>query len=160
MKIPLSQGKVAIVGPKDYAYLIQWKWCYYNHHSNGGYAIRTDYTNGKRTVYMHRVILERKGFKNFANTDHRNRDKLDNQRKNLRPATVKQNQCNRDMQSNNTSGYKGVYWHKRDRNWQAYIQVNGKRIYLGYYDNLKEAAQAYNKAALKYHGEFARLNKV
>lgn len=154
MKIPLSQGKFTIVGPKDYTFLMRWKWCYAKHHSGNGYAVRTD-TNGK-TILMHRVILERIGYKNFVNSDHTNRNKLDNRRCNLRPATSRQSVCNRRKQRNNTSGYIGV---SRNRSkWRARIRVNGKYIPLGNYNNSKEAAQAYNEAALKHHGEFAVLN--
>lgn len=107
---------------------------------------------------MHRVILERMGFKDFAQSDHINQDKLDNRRYNLRPATFSQNGCNQGVQKNNTSGYKGVFWNQGK--WMTQIKVDGKVIYLGYYDDPKEAARAYNKAALKYHGEFAVLNEV
>jgi len=153
VKIPLTQGKFAIVGPKDYAYLMQWKWCC--HH---GYATRTDYTSGKRTIGMHRVILERMGFKDFAHSDHINGDPLDNCRCNLRPATFSQNGCNRGKQKNNTSGHTGVSW-KRGK-WWAYLRVKKKYLHLGYFDDLKEAACAYDEAALKYHGEFATVNGI
>jgi hypothetical protein len=159
-KIPLTQGKFAIVDVCDYVYLMQWKWHYQKQRSSKGYAARTDRTSGQRTVRMHRVILEQMGYKNFTHSDHQNRNKLDNRRGNLRSATDSQNQHNQGTRRNNTSGYKGVCWHKRDKKWQARICVNGKYIYLGYYDDSKEAALAYNEAALKYHGEFAALNEV
>ena len=57
--------------------------------------------------------------------------------------------------SSNTSGYKGVSWYKRDRKWQAGIKVNGKFIYLGLFNDPKEAHEAYIKAAKKHFGEFA-----
>jgi hypothetical protein len=60
----------------------------------------------------------------------------------------------------NKSGYKGVYFNKRDSNWRARIQLNKKEIHIGCYINIKDAARAYNEAALKYHGEFANLNKI
>jgi len=152
LKIPLTQGRVAIVGPRDYAFLNQWRWSYHN-----GYAVRTDCVNGK-TILMHRVILERMGHKNFARSDHINRNRLDNRRCNLRPATSSQSQCNRSKQNNNTSGYTGVSWYQGK--WYAQIMVNRKHIHLKCCDDSKEAARVYNKAALKYHGKFASLNEV
>jgi hypothetical protein len=108
---------------------------------------------------MHRVVLDRKGFKNFAISDHKDRNPLNNQRHNLRVASQVQNNRNQRRYKNNQSGYVGVSWHQK-RKWWARIGVDGKRISLGCYDDPKEAAKAYNKAALKYHGEFAVLNKV
>jgi len=148
MKIPLTQGKFAIVGSKDYAFLMQWKWYYGN-----GYTVR----NSKQ-ILMHRVILERMGFKNFVKSDHINRNTLDNRRCNLRPATNGQSQCNRGKRKDNTSGYIGVSWHQGK--WRADVRVNKKHIYLGRYNDPREAARAYNEAVLKYHGEFAVLNGV
>lgn len=151
-KIPLTRGKVAIVDDCDYDYLMQWKW-YYHKARSKGYA-RRSYC----TVYMHRLILERMGFKNFARSDHINRDKLDNRRCNLRPATDRQSNCNRGKPNNNTSGYTGVCWDKAREKWYVQIQVNGKNMYIGRYDDLKEAVRVRNKAVLKYHGEFAVLS--
>ena len=157
MKIKLTQGKYAIVGPLDYTYLMQWKW-YYNKAHKGGYAVRIDRTNSQRLIYMHRVILKRMGYEDFAASDHINRDKLDNRRCNLRPATDRQSACNRSKFKTNTSGYIGVYWHKSAQKWRALIQVNGKLKHLGLYDDLKEAVRVRDKATLKYHEKFAVLN--
>ena len=156
MTIPLTQGKVAIVDAEDYEYLNQWKWYYAQ-----GYAVRTECINGRqRQVLMHRVILERMGFKDFEDSDHINRNKIDNRRLNLRATTHQQNTCNRGKQTSNTSGYKGVYWSKQRKKWVARIYVDGKYVNLKGFINKKEAARVYNTAALMYHGEFAVLNEV
>lgn len=106
---------------------------------------------------MHQdVIGENKG----GNIDHINHDTLDNRRENLRPCTVSQNGANQGVRVNNTSGFKGVSLFKRDQVWQAYINMFGKRRHLGYYATPIEAALAYDRAALEYHGEFAMTNKA
>ena len=87
--------------------------------------------------------------------DHINGDKLDNRIENLRAATVGQNQHNRKTNANNTSGYKGVSWNKGCNKWLSQIKLEGKRIHLGYFDNLEEAAEVVRKAREELHGDFA-----
>lgn len=123
------------------------------------YAIRKIYVNGKyQNIHMHRVILSRKLERELLPTeyvDHINGNGLDNRRENLRLATKATNGANRGKPATNTSGYKGVSWHKRDETWQAFISVNGKRIHLGCFDTPELANEAVIKAREKYHGEFA-----
>lgn len=158
-KIPLTQGKVALVDDKDYEALMKWKWFYLTSPiSKLGYAARTVKVNGKRKhILMHRVILNTPfGYQ----TDHVNGDGLDNRKVNLRIATRSQNQCNTNKRQDNTSGFKGVSWHKQNKRWQAYIGLKAKQIYLGLFKDKDEAALAYNEAAIKLHGEFAHLNQI
>lgn len=119
-EINLTQGKKAIVDDDMYEYLSQWKWCY-----SHGYAIRqSSRVNGKQhTIWMHRQIMATpKGME----TDHIDRNKLNNQYHNLRICTRSQNTMNTGVHVDNTSGFKGVTWHKRKLGWQAQIRVNGK----------------------------------
>lgn len=153
LKIPLTQGKFALVDDCDYEHVMQWKWYYHN-----GYAVRNRPGRGNGLIRMHRVILERMGFIDFEECDHVNRDGVDNRQRNLRTATRRQNGCNRGKQRNNTSGYIGVHWH--GRKWQVRISINGKQKHLGYFDDKKEAARVYNLAARMHRGEFAVLNEV
>lgn len=108
---------------------------------------------------MHRVILEYYG-KEIENigTDHKNGNGLDNQKHNLRIANKQQNNFNQKSYNNSSSKFKGITWDKESKRWRANITVSGKYIYLGRFNDEIEAAQAYNNAALKYQGEFARLN--
>ena len=156
-KIPLTQGKVALVDDEDYEWLSQWKW---NAYRDKGvwYAKRQDWNGGKeRTIRMHREIL---GLKDpEVPVDHRNHDGLDNQKSNLREASGNKNQSNMRKQADRSSRYKGVSWRKDNSKWAAYIRNDGHLFHLGYFANEEDAAQAYNRAAIICFGEFAELNK-
>jgi hypothetical protein len=108
-----------------------------------------------KSYRAHRLIfLMHKGY--LPKTiDHINGDKLDNRIENLRAATVGQNQHNRKTNANNTSGYKGVSWNKGCNKWLSQIKLEGKRIHLGYFDNVEEAAEVMRKAREELHGDFA-----
>jgi hypothetical protein len=103
---------------------------------------------------LHRAIMD---FPQ-GQVDHRNRDKLDCRKSNLREATHAQNITNRLCSDLNTSGYKGVHWNKRKQRWTARITHNGRRFFLGNFKTAEEAAIIYNEAAKKYHQEFCGLN--
>lgn len=154
-RILLNQNKFTTVDDEDFGYLNQWHW-YIGHN---GYAIRRDIHHNKKdkrkTFHIHRLVLNTPdGF--F--TDHINGDKLDNRKENLRIADKTQNNFNRGIPKNNTSGYKGVSWDRLRQKWEVSTTVRGKKIHLGRFDSKRDAALAYNQAALKYHNEFARLN--
>ena len=156
-QIPLTQGQVALVDDVDYKYLNQWKW----YLLSSGYAARKSQKGEykkRKLILMHREIA--KQFLNIKEKfiDHIDRNPLNNYRSNLRVASNSQNQANSRKQQNNTSGFKGVSQHKNK--WRACIIVNYHKHHLGCFTNKIEAAQAYNKAALKYFGKFARLNEV
>jgi hypothetical protein len=113
---------------------------------------------GRFTLYMHRLIA---GAGPGETVDHINRDPTDNRGANLRIATASQNGANRGpdrRKLGTTSRHKGVSWDKSRKKWGAYIHVDGKTRGLGRFDTEREAAVAYNKAALETWGEFARLN--
>lgn len=90
--------------------------------------------------------------------DHKDRNSHNNLKENLRLATRSQNAANRNLQSNNSSGYRGVNFHKLRKRWQASIKVEGTWIYLGMFDTKEAAAREYDKAAKHNFGEFANLN--
>lgn len=106
---------------------------------------------------MHRQILGL-AHNDPRNGDHKNGDKLDNRRSNLRIASSVENRQNVGIRKNNRSGYKGVSWSRVANKWHAYITVNWKKVHLGSFDNIIEAARAYDASALYHFGEFACLN--
>jgi hypothetical protein len=157
--IPLTKGQYTIVWESDYVWLMKWKW--YAHkspHVKLFYAVRGADVGGKRRIIpMHRQLLglahgdPRKG-------DHiSTRETLDNRGSNLRIASNSESQCNRGIQNNNTSGFKGVSWHSQRNRWRATIKINRVNIYLGLFDTREEAYSAYCYAANKLHGRFANL---
>jgi len=89
--------------------------------------------------------------------DHINRNTGDNRWCNLREVDSSQNQYNKSIQRNNTSGTTGVSWHAVNKKWVAKIRVENRTIYLGTFNTLKEAKDARNSAAKKYHKHYARI---
>jgi hypothetical protein len=153
-EIPLTQGKVALVDDEDFEELNKYKWRA-RKGKNTFYAKRSTKRPNQKTIEMHRQIL---GFPAGFQTDHRDGNGLNNQRSNLRICTISQNQHNTGKQKRNTSGYKGVCFHKNAKRFIALIMVNRKSTHLGYFNTAIEAALAYDAAAIKLHGEFAQLN--
>lgn len=122
--------------------------------NNAGYVhIKIDYKSYK----AHRLAwLYMTGEVPAERIDHINGNPSDNRWCNLRLATHSQNIANSKRPATNTSGYKGVSWHKRTKKWAARIGVGGTRKFIGYYDTPEEAHRAYVDAAEKTHGVFAR----
>lgn len=158
IEIQLTQGKVAVVDTADYGLVSQYKWHAMKvpHVDDLWYATTNVYAGGRQArVYMHRLIMNApKG----VEVDHANHNGLDNRRENLRLASRSQNHGNMRKIRGTTSRYKGVCWYKRNGKWGARIQPRSTFIHLGYFDSEEEAARAYDAAAIRYFGEFARLN--
>lgn len=152
--LPLSQGKHAIVDEADYEWLSQWKWCAASFNGKW-YAARMRRKPESGIALMHREIM---GAAAGEYTDHINGDGLDNRRENLRLCSHAQNMSNSRHRSNNKSGFRGVDRPNPKGRWRAKITVNRRSIHLGYYDAKEEAARAYDEAAIRYFGEFARPN--
>ena len=153
-EIPLTRGLIALVDDADFDELSLHKW----YANEDGYAVRNaphPTKPGRRIVInMHRQIFGLE-YGDKMRVDHRDEKKANNQRYNLRLATPSQNQCNIGRQSNNTSGFKGVSWHKKNRLWHARIKIGGKCKSLGYFRTPEAAHAAYCSAAAEIHGEFA-----
>lgn len=154
-EIKLTQNKTALVDNSDFEELNKFKWMaeksgdkfYANRHYK-----KEEGKKGK--VRMHVFIMKTpKGM----DTDHKDNNGLNNQRKNLRVCTHSENLLNSGKQKNNTSGFKGVYWCKREGKWLAQIRINKKQTYLGQFNSKLEAFEEFSKACIKHHGEFSKF---
>jgi hypothetical protein len=162
--IPLTgkraSGRVALVDDQDFELVSQYSWYLFEivraGRANGPYA-RT-MLKGRRQIFMHTLIT------GWPQTDHEDHDGLNNQRSNLRPATVGQNKANQRKRSDGRSSqYKGVHWRKRQPGrtysyWVAKITVSGRSRTIGYFHDEQDAARAYDAAALAAWGDYACLN--
>lgn len=110
----------------------------------------------KKNVRLHRFI--KNCFDNNIIIDHKNGNKLDNRKDNLRECTSQQNSMNHKTSCNNTSGFDGVCWDKEKNKWKASIKVNYKGIHLGYFNDKEEAIKVRKEAEIKYFGEYRRDN--
>ncbi len=151
----LAKGGVPIwVDRVDYErfYLLKW------HLNHKGYAVHTHPPGSQpRIIRMHRVIADTG---NGVLTDHINGVRTDNRRCNLRHVSHLENCYNRAMKTKNRSGYKGVSPIPKTSKWGSQIQADGKTHRLGSFDTPEDAAHAYNEAAKRLHGRFARLNQL
>ncbi len=135
-------ANLAIIDASDIDKVAKYFW-----NISAGYVIST---NGR--IRLHRLVL---GFPD-SDIDHRNRNRLDNRKLNLRICTSQQNSFNREGSSKRISKYKGVS--RIDNGWIAKIVLNRESKYLGYFNNEEDAARAYDRAAIRYHGDFAYTN--
>lgn len=159
MIIKLTQEQQTVIDDEDFILLKKYRWySRYDPRLKGFYAVsHTPMVNKvNKTVLMHRVIMNAPKGKQV---DHIDGDTLNNRKSNLRICTSQQNHFNSKSKSG-SSIYKGVSWHKSQNKWNAYIKANGRLNHLGSFLTEKEGALAYNRAAKKYFGEFARPNVV
>ena len=150
-RISLTRGLSTWVSNSDYSRLRKFSW-YALKCRDYFYAARKSRRDAgaQKMVLMHWDILV------IKNGDHKNGQTLDNRRCNLRVCSLSQNAANRKRRSDNTSGFKGVSL--RYGKWLARIGYKRTRITLGCFLNQIEAARAYDAAALKHFGKFARVN--
>lgn len=159
VEIPLTQGKIAIVSVSDLPLLAGYRWHAVKVSAAGDFYAATANKLGKR-IYMHRLLT---GAPKGKDVDHINGVSLDNRRENLRVCEHRQNQANQRKQSRKTSSrFKGVTTqrNRKSKPWMAQIKANKIRHYLGWFATEEEAAKAYNIAATRLFGDFARLNKL
>jgi hypothetical protein len=163
-EIPLANGRgVALVDDEDYDWLMQYNWHLHIDtsvkHKVAKYAHTNIWIEGNRTVRsMHVLIMK---LDDGRVVDHKDRDGLNNQRHNLRPAWPYQSAANRDTSSyRKVSQYRCVRKAKDcpNRPWFAQIRFNGKLVTVGYYESELKAAEAADRLAIIVFGEFAVLN--
>lgn len=151
-----AAGRMALVDDEDYALISRYRWHVFEVPRDGrtlGPYARTKPAKSPG-FFMHTLIT------GWSRVDHADCDGLNNQRYNLRPATVLQNNVNQRPYSNAASQYKGVFRIRggRRRHWYATIRPNGCRVYLGSFADEETAARAYDAAALAEWGKYAYLN--
>jgi len=159
---PKYGNQIAIIDRKDYKMVNEYHWVLDVRKNGRRYARATIKigVNNFKYIYMHRLIM---GFPKKKTVDHIDHDGLNNCRKNLRIASNAQNLCNVKVQAGSKTGYKGVYKyppHRYNGKYSTQIFSNGKRIFGGYFKTAEDAARKYNELAIKYHGEYAFLNKI
>jgi|SRR6266853_1272468 len=142
----INSSNLVIVDDEDFNNLNKYKWYLLNNGSVYGLI-------NKENTSMPSIILDTK-----ISVDHIDRNKLNNQKSNLRKASTSQNLANRILFKNNKVGYKGVYYDRGK--YKAQICCAGKVKHLGRFENKEDAALAYNQAALIYFGEFANINQM
>lgn len=156
--ISLTKGQTTIVDEGDYDAIVAiGRWCY----SNSGYGVHyyADEYGQRKTLYLHRFVVQRmlrEGIPPDMQVDHKNQNRIDNRRFNLRLATRSQNQANKGVPVNNTSKYKGVTFNTG--RWEARIRYQGKRLYLGRFTNPLDAAMMYDAASRLLYQDFSGCN--
>lgn len=157
VEIPLNLGYVALIDEEDEKRVRKYEWISHKR-DNTVYARMRHVRIPDHHRSLHRYIVKAP---RGVNVDHINGNGLDNRRSNLRLCSHAQNLRNRKARSSEalTSKFKGVSL-SPSNTWRASIGYNGKNIYLGSFKTEIDAALAYDRAALKWHGEFARTNAM
>ena len=148
----LPTGRYFIFDAVDTDKVKQHRWTV----AESGYVETTSYLKGESVrLRLHRIIVDAP---DEMVIDHINGNRWDNRRCNLRIATPMDNSHNHKLFITNSSGYTGVSYEKRRGKYAAYIHVDGRKKHLGYFNDPKTAAKAYDQAAVFYYGEFASPN--
>lgn len=149
IQINLTQDRFTVIDLAD-SELAQLPW-YAHVNSKGVHYVRRNRNTpqGQRTLFLHRAIMERvlgRGLEDEEKVDHINRLPWDNRRSNLRLLTISLNNRNKSPDPSNKSGYKGVCWNKDKQAWVANIRLEDRFVYLGAFQEILDAAKAYDAA--------------
>ena len=152
MKLKTKKGEEFLIDDEDFSKIKDYKW--HIHTGKCKYKYLSSIID-KKLILLHRLITN---CPRGREVDHINNDGLDNRKCNLRICTHSENIMNSKRNSRNTTGFKGVSL--VGRKFLAQLVVNKKYIYIGIFNTITSATRAYNNAAIKYHGEFAQINKI
>jgi hypothetical protein len=158
VRIPLTQNKFARVSIQDAERVMAYSWSVMRVGLKE-YGVRSQHVIGSRqplAVLLHRFIMQPDP---DQEVDHVDNDGLKCTRDNLRVCTHAQNNQNKGLRADSKSGFKGVGWNSQKKKWQARISANKSHHHIGFFDNKKDAARAYDREALRLHGEYARTNE-
>jgi hypothetical protein len=151
--VTLTQGCESIIDAADAEFVGRWNWCVIvdgpRRYAISGSAAFKEIKASR----LHRAIL---GVTGSEIVDHIDGNGLNNRRQNLRIVSPSENAQNARARKGTESGYKGVFFHKKNNNWRAQIMANGKRYSLGLFNTPEEAHAAYCEASDRLHGEFGR----
>ena len=147
------KGYEVLISKCDLERIQSHNWCKAANQNKRVYFGYRAYGQNEKFIYLHRFIVD---CPSGMEVDHVNMNTLDNRRENLRICSHARNNCNKRKYKTNTSGYKGVYWHKQRLKWVAEITSNRKKTYLGCFLTAEEAYAAYCIASKKYHDEYGR----
>lgn len=155
IRSPKYGDHTVVIDTEDMVRVLKHTWCVsYKSRTNKIQGVRTTDWKNRKTIHLHRLVS------GFGFVDHINGNVLDNRKCNLRGCTDAENCRNRKMIETNKYGYKGVMFDRRRNKWRARVICNYRRLYSSYCGTKEEAAEEYNKMAIKYFGNFARLNII
>lgn len=148
-----SKGEEFYFDLEDYDLIKNYCW----YIRDDGYVVTNVYfnTNYNRPLLFHKLLLP-----DEIQIDHKNHKKYDNQKENLRPCNNSNNQWNKGLYKNNTTGVTGVSWDKRRRKWRVRINVCKKEIFIGFFDDFDDAVKARKEAEERYFGEWSYDNSM
>ena len=155
--VPLTKGHEALIDARNVSLVEGFNWSAKVDLRQDG-SVRNVYAHRQSktgVVHMHRIIA---GAHAGQFVDHMDGDGLNNLSANLRICSHAQNLRNQSISADNTSGYKGVWFHKKSSKWAAAIQIDGTRKHLGIFENIEDAARAYASASEAFHGEYGRTS--
>ena len=154
-RVYFIDGSSFLIDTSDLLQVSEYTWFY----GKRGYPVAhtsRKSPEGHKVFPLHRLLMRPD---EGSDVDHISGDKLDNRRGNLRICSHQQNMFNQKMRCTNSSGYYGVSRSSKTGKFEAYLHIDGRKKYLGTYDSAEQAAVARDAAAVRFFGDYARLNK-